>query len=164
MWLVVSVVVVVVAVATYLTWVAARVDRLHARAAAAYSALDAHSMRRAAAAADLGDRFALPEVQTAAKQVLAAPAEERATAENDLTALLRGAVGTPVRVGDGDEVVAVIETSRRLGLARQVHTDQTRDARNVRRHPLVRLLGLARKYEAPDQGMPTLDDGDLRSR
>ncbi len=51
---------VVVAIATYLTWVATRVDRLHARAGAAYSALDAHSMRRAAAAAGLGERFALP--------------------------------------------------------------------------------------------------------
>ncbi len=62
---------------------------------------------------------------------------------------------------------AVVEASRRLGLARQVHTDQVRDARDVRRHPLVRLLGLARKYPMPrffDIDDPRLDDADLLSR
>ena len=166
MWVVV-IVVVVVAMATYLTWIATRVDRLHARASAAYSALDAHSIRRAAAAAELGERFALADVQTAAKQVIGAPPDDRATAENDLTAHLRTAIGAPVRVLEGDEVEAVVVASRRLGLARQVHTDQTRDARNMRRHPLVRLFGLARKYPAPaffDIDDPTIDDTDLLSR
>lgn len=159
MWLVVTVVVLVVAVATYLTWVATRVDRLHARANAAYSALDAHSIRRAAAAAGLGDRFALTDVQAAAKSVLAASPDDRVPAENDLTARLRTAVATSTL--DGAEVDSVVATSRRLGLARQVHTDLVRDARAVRRHPLVRLFGFARKYPAPgffDMDEPTLDE------
>jgi hypothetical protein len=167
MWLVVAVVVLVVAVATYLTWVATRVDRLHARAAGAYSALDAHSMRRATAAADLGERFALADVQTAAKSVLAAGEDDRAVAENDLTARLRKGIGTPVRVLDGEEVGLVVEASRRLGLARQVHTDRVRDARALRRRPTVRLLGFARKYPVPrffDIDDPTLDDADLLGR
>jgi hypothetical protein len=163
MWLVVTVVVLVVAISTYLTWVATRVDRLHARASAAYSALDAHSIRRAAAAAGLGERFALVDVQTAAKSVLAAADEDRATVENDLTARLRASIGTPVRVLDGDEVESAVEASRRLGLARQLHTDLVRDARAIRRQPVVRLLGFARKYPVPrffDIDDPTLDDGD----
>jgi hypothetical protein len=168
MWQVVVVVAVVVAVATYLTWVATRVDRLHARATAAYSALDANSMRRAAAASQLGERFALVEVQTAARSVLAASdGEDRAVAENDLTARLRSASGTPQWRLDGDEVELVRETSRRLGLARQLHTDRVRDARAVRRHPTVRLFGLARKYPAPlffDIDDPALDDADLLGR
>ena len=52
MWWIVAVVVVVVLVATYVTWIASRLDRLHARAAAAQAALDAHLVRRAAAAAE----------------------------------------------------------------------------------------------------------------
>ena len=58
MWWVVGVVTVVALVATYLTWLAGRVDRLHARAGAASRALDAHLVRRAAAAvlADSSDR------------------------------------------------------------------------------------------------------------
>ena len=47
MWWVVGVVAVVVLLGTYLTWTAARVDRLHARAAASFAALDAHLVRRA---------------------------------------------------------------------------------------------------------------------
>jgi hypothetical protein len=165
MWQVVTVVVLVVAIATYLTWLATRVDRLHARAGAAYSALDAHSIRRAAAAAELGERYALVDVQTAAKIVLAATDdEERAVAENDLTARLRGSVGHANTAIVGGEVESVVETSRRLGLARQLHTDRVRDARAVRRQPVVRLFGFARKYPAPrffDIDDPTLGDRDL---
>src|SRR5262249_50396844 len=135
-----------------------------ARATAAYSALDANSMRRAAAASQLGERFALAEVQTAARSVLAASDDEdRAVAENDLTARLRSAVSSLDRA----ELELVRETSRRLGLARQLHTDRVRDARAVRRHPTVRLFGLARKYPAPlffDIDDPALDDADLLGR
>jgi hypothetical protein len=142
MWVVVSVVAVVVLLATYLTWTATRVDRLHARAAAAYSALDAQSVRRAAAAAELGERLGLTDLQTAAKAVLAAPPDEREIGENDLTRVLR----LHASIADCDEVV---EASRRLALARQVHTDSVRDALAVRRHPVVRLLRLARKHPQP---------------
>ena len=39
--------------------------------------------------------------------------------------------------------------SRRLALARQVHTDLVRDARAVRRHPAVRLFRFARRHPLP---------------
>jgi hypothetical protein len=58
----------------------------------------------------------------------------------------------------------VIEASRRLALARQVHTDSVRDALAVRRRPLVRLLRLSRKHPQPhffDIDSPELDEPDL---
>jgi hypothetical protein len=158
MWVVVTVVGLVVLVATYLTWLATRVDRLHARAAAAYSALDAQSVRRAAAAAEVGDREALTEVQIAARAVLGAHPDDRETAENDLTRALRAVAGKVDLVGPP----GVEEASRRLALARQVHADLVRDALAVRRRRLVRLLRLARRHNPPprffDIDEPTLDD------
>ncbi len=158
MWVVVSVVALVVLVATYLTWTATRVDRLHARAAAAYSALDAQSVRRAAAAAEFGERRGFLEAQTAAKAVLGAVPTERESAENDLTRTLRVASAK----FDAETLVGVAEASRRLALARQVHTDLVRDALAVRRRRFVRLLRLTRRHPQPrffDIDEPTLDDG-----
>jgi hypothetical protein len=140
MWVVVVVVAVVVLIATYVTWTASRVDRLHARAAAAFSALDAVSVRRAAAAVELGERSALPDIQTAGKAVLNAHPDDREAAENDLTHALRAA-----RLPDPE----VKEANRKLVLARQVHTDLVRDALAVRDRRLVRLLGLTRRHPAP---------------
>lgn len=156
MWVVVSVVMVVVAVATYLTWVATRVDRLHARAAAARTALDAASQRRADAAAEFGERECFGEAQTAAAAVLSVPAEERTAAENQLTRALRLAASK----FDAETLTEVAETSRRLALARQVHSDLVRDARAVRQRRLVHLLGLTNRHPAPeffDIDDPTLD-------
>jgi hypothetical protein len=156
MWVVVTVVVVVVAIATYVTWTATRVDRLHARAAAAVAALDAQSVRRAAAAAELGERESLAEAQVAARAVLAAEPEDRQAAENDLTRALRLAATKfePEALG------ALAEASRRLALARQVHSDLVRDALAIRQRPLVRLLRLTRRHPQPtffDIDDPTLD-------
>jgi hypothetical protein len=53
MWWMVAVVGFVVLVASYLTWTASRVDRLHRRAVAAHGALDAQLIRRAEVAASL---------------------------------------------------------------------------------------------------------------
>lgn len=160
MWVVISVVAVVVLVATYVTWTATRVDRLHARAAAAYSALDAQSVRRAAASVEAADGpVGLEAVRAAARSVLTAHPDDRETAENDLTRVLRAAAAAD-KV-DPDRMSPVAHASRRLALARQVHTDLVRDALAVRRRPLVRLLGLSRRHAAPrffDIDDPTLDD------
>jgi hypothetical protein len=155
MWSVVVVVTAVALAATYLTWLAGRVDRLHARAAAATRALDAHLLRRAAAVAVLAEESASPELYAAARAALDAGPEDREAAENDLTrrlsALPRGAA---VPADDG-----VVAASRRVSVARQVHTDLVRDALAVRRHPLVRLLRLTRRHPPPtyfDIGDPTI--------
>jgi hypothetical protein len=169
MWLVVSVVVLVVLVATYLTLVATRVDRLHAKASAAYTALGSHSVRRATAAAAFGEQEGFSDTLAAANEVLtaleAAP-EEWQAAENALTRALRlatakvcgGAMDTV-----GPALMEVIDASRRLALARQMHSDLVRDAQAVRRRPLVRMLGLTRRHAEPaffDIDDPTLDLAD----
>jgi hypothetical protein len=146
MWVVVTVVAVVVLVATHLTWVATRADRLHARAAAALAVLNTSSQRRADSAAELGEREGFPEAQSAAFAVLAATAEERAEAENRLTRALRLAMSK----FEPEALTEVAETSRRLALARQLHSDLVRDALAVRRRWLVRLLGLTRRHPAPE--------------
>jgi hypothetical protein len=151
MAILVSVVAVVVAVATYVTWVATRVDRLHARAAAARTALEAQSARRAAAAAELGERKGLAEAEDAAAAVrMAASGPDtdlpmRVEAENRLTKVLRSAMVE----FDAETLTDVVETSRRLALARQVLSDRVRDARAIRRHWLVRVIPFARGHQAP---------------
>lgn len=156
MWIVVGVVALVVLVATYVTWTAGRVDRLHARAAAAFAALDAQSVRRAVAAIDAGERYGLPDVQSAAKAVLDAHPDDRESAENDLTRAVRTATGKV----DAD-FGALDEANRRLALARQVHTDLVRDALAVRRQRVVRLLRMSRRHPQPrffDIDQPALED------
>jgi hypothetical protein len=150
MWWIVVVVVVVALAATYVTWLATRVDRLHARAAAARVALDAHLVRRAAAALALADVVAAPAVRAAAHAALAGQGadEDRPAVENDLTWALRELpepAGAPA-VAAHAEVVAA---SRRVALGRQVHDDLVRDARSMRRRRLVRLLRLTRRHREP---------------
>jgi hypothetical protein len=155
MWWVVGAVVAVVLVSAYLTWTAARVDRLHSRAEAAARALDAHLLRRAAAAAVLAEERYAVELYAAARIALDAEGGEREAAENDLTRQLRTMPLNP----DDQAAGAVIGASRRLGLARQVHTDLVRDALSLRRRPLVRLTRMSRKRELPryfDIDDPTL--------
>jgi hypothetical protein len=147
MWWVVSVVSAVVLLATYLTWTAARVDRLHVRATAAQAALDAHLVRRAAAAVTLGEAARVQELRKVARAALDAGPSEREAAENDLTRVLRE---LPAPVDGYDAAMAdVVATSRRVALARQVHNDLVRDALAVRRRVAVRLLRLARRHPSP---------------
>ncbi|HET8680900.1 MAG TPA: hypothetical protein VFM54_03345, partial [Micromonosporaceae bacterium] len=116
MWWVVGVVVAVALLATYCTWTAARVDRLHVRAARAGQVLDAHLLRRAAAAAVLAEEAGRTDLYAAARAALDAGPDEREAAENDLTKRLRQ-LTLPVAGVTTENVVAA---SRRVGLARQV--------------------------------------------
>src|SRR5512138_3595129 len=88
MWWVVLVVVVIVLGATYLTAVASRVDRLHARAGAARGELVAQFRQRALAASALAGRRGLVGVGVAADAIIGA-AEPNEASENDLTQRLR---------------------------------------------------------------------------
>jgi hypothetical protein len=162
MWWVVAVVAAVVVVATYLTWTAARVDRLHGRVTAARAAVDANLVRRAEAAAVLPGTAAM---HVAARTALRARPDDGEAAENDLTRHLRaslqeaesGAAPDAPSAGALDEIVAI---SRRLALARQVHNDVVRDALAVRRQRIVRLFRLARRHPRPayfDVDDPTLE-------
>ena len=155
MWWVVGATLVVALVSAYLVWTAGRVDRLQSRAESAARALDAHLLRRAAAAAVLAERRYGVELYSAARIALDVGPDEREAAENDLTRQLRS---VPLDPTDPD-CEAVIAASRRLALARQVHTDLVRDARTARSRPLVRLLRMGRRHEWPryfDIDDPTL--------
>src|ERR1700712_4159294 len=134
-----------VAFLAYLTWTAHRVERVHVRASSAERSLDAHLLRRAAAAAVVAEQAGNDDLYAAARLALDAAPDERETAENDLTHQLL------VVDLDGAEPAArtLIATSRRVVLARQVHTDLVRDALTARRRPLVRALGMARRYPLP---------------
>jgi hypothetical protein len=157
MWWIVGVVGLVVVVATYVTWIAARVDRLHARATAAYAALDAHLVRRAAYALELADNTGRRELRQAARAALEAAPDDREVAENDLTRELRR-----LPLDSAAPMDAMISTSRRVALTRQVHNDSVRDALAVRDRVVVRALGLARRHSAPryfDVDDPMLDSG-----
>ncbi|MFI0794664.1 hypothetical protein ACH4OY_18550 [Micromonospora rubida] len=155
MWWWVGASLVVGLLAAYLTWTVGRVERLRLRAEAAARALEAHLLRRAAAAAVLAERRYGVELYAAARIALDAEPEEREAAENDLTWQLRA-----VRLDPADpDCEAVIAASRRLALARQVHTDLVRDARSARGRPLVRLLRMGRRHPWPryfDIDDPTL--------
>jgi hypothetical protein len=160
MWSTVAAVTAVVLAAAYLTWTAGRVDRLHARAAAAARALDAHLLRRAAAAAVLAEDLPSAELYAAARAALDSRPGDREAAENDLTRVLRSLhlPAMPAAAPAG----AVVAASRRVAVARQVHTDLVRDALGARRRPLVRLLRLARRHDLP--AYFDIDDTNLEPR
>jgi hypothetical protein len=145
MWWVIGAVAVVVLLAAYLGWTAHRVERVHVRAQSAERALDAHLLRRAAAAAVVAEEKDLIELYAAARLALDADPDEREQAENDLTRQLHAAAP----FGSDQAERHLIATSRRTVLARQVHTDQVRDALTARHRPLVRVLGMARRYPLP---------------
>jgi hypothetical protein len=143
MWWLVAGAIAVVLLAMYATWVSGRVDRSHARAAAAQAALDANLVRRAAAAVAAADAAGDAQLGHAARLALAAEADEREAAENDLTRALRQ------RMNSDGPVAEVVAVNRRVALARQVHNDLVRDALALRRRRLVRVLGLARRHPRP---------------
>ncbi|MFI9640687.1 hypothetical protein ACIG87_11570 [Micromonospora sp. NPDC051925] len=154
-WAALVAAVVVGLIVVYLVWTAGRVERLQTRAESAARALDAHLLRRAAAAAVLAEKRYGVELYAAARIALDAVPEEREAAENDLTRQLRA-----VRLDPTDpDCEAVIAASRRLALSRQVHTDLVRDARAARSRPLVRLCRMGRRHPWPryfDVDDPTL--------
>jgi hypothetical protein len=146
--IVVAVVLAVVLAATYVTWLAGRLDRLHVRCEAARAALDAQLVRRAAAARALADSGRLtPPAATglhaAADLALAAGPAERETVENALGRQLRAVLaGAPP---DPD----LEATLTKVALARAFHNDAVRDTRTLRDRRVVRWLRLAGHAPAP---------------
>lgn len=151
MWWLVGVVVLVALVGTYVTWTASRVERLHARAADADSALVGKLNVRAKTALALaesdGDRLGrhAEALRAAAHASLESLPEEREAAENDLTRILR-----ELPLPTDDPVLAEVHrANRRVGIAKQVHTDVVRDAVSARFRRVVRLFRLARNLNRP---------------
>jgi hypothetical protein len=151
-------------VAWYLSYGAARLDRLHARVEGALSALDAQLVRRAEATLELANSGTLDPASAlilagAASDSLEAEAahqSDREAIESDLTQALELALGeetlTHLRA---DEVVGspvlqrVAAANQRVQLARRFHNDAVTDVRRIRRNPGVRLFRLAGHAELP---------------
>ncbi|MCW2691775.1 MAG: hypothetical protein JWM67_379 [Mycobacterium sp.] len=178
----VVVVAVVVLVASYITWLAGRLDRLHVRCDLARASLDVQLVRRAAAARALAtapDVAALlpgavtAEVAAAAAAALTTPTAAREPAENRLSRGLRAAFAAVTDAGGAAalpraalarptvELLLELErASTRVGVARQFDTDAVRDCRALRAHPVVRSLRLAgsaalpRYFDIDDTAVP----------
>jgi hypothetical protein len=151
MTVVVAVVVLVVALATYVTWTAQRLDRLHARVDLSAAALDSQLVRRAAAAAAFAAAGSLPpgasEALSAAAREAAAGeglGHDREVVENSLSRALHAAMAAAPEAFEGDApVVANLRTATtKTTFARRFHNDAVRDTLVVRRRRVPRLLRL----------------------
>ena len=170
-----------VMLAWYLSYGAARLDRLHARVEGALSALDAQLVRRAEATLELANSGSL---DPASALILAGAASDsleadsaaesqssREAIESDLTQALELALGEEaLRHLREDEAVGaptlqrVAAANQRVQLARRFLNDAVTDVRRVRRKPGVRLFRLAGHAELPqtfeiDDELPMLGRG-----
>ena len=144
-------VVLLVLAGLYVSWTAGRLDRLHARVDAAWAALDAALVRRAAAAravtAGLAPGPEAAALERAARATLDGGVDGREALENDLSRALRGAV--PV-LPAGADLTELDQASTRVGLARAFHNAAVRDTRVVRQRRIPRGLRLAGHRELPE--------------
>ena len=153
-----------VLIAWYVSYGAARLDRLHTRVEGALSVLDAQLVRRAEATLELANCGALDAASAlmlagAASDSLEAESADqssREAIESDLTQALELALGEEaVRRLRADEAVGapvlqrVAAANQRVELARRFLNDAVTDVRRVRRKPGVRLLRLAGHADLP---------------
>ena len=152
--------------AWYLSFSAARIDRLHHRVEGARSALDAQLVRRAEAAVELATCGALDPasgllVAGAASDALEVGEqigreELRETAESDLSRALQVALAPELVAGLREDLVAwpLLErlraSSHRVQLARRFHNDAVTDATRVRAKPIARWVRLAGRADPPE--------------
>jgi hypothetical protein len=142
--LVIAVVAIVVALASYLTWIAGRLDRVAVRVESAASALDAQLVRRAVVAFDLSAGEGHSALRSASRLALdeSATAGDRSAVESELSRALRA-----------DPAIAAVDemaiASRKVVLARQFHNDAVRDLLSLRRRWLVRVLHLYGRARPP---------------
>ncbi len=145
----------VIFLAWYLSFSAARLDRLHARVEGALSALDAQLVRRASVSMQLATSGMLDPATAllladAAHEAREAKEPEREQAESDLTKALLAAFAEPdvVPALDADPVGRALAQELaaaclRVQLARRFLNDAVGAARVVRRKWVVRSLRLA---------------------
>ncbi len=144
--------------ALYVTWLAARLRRLHSRSAAAAQALVLQLTRRALAVSNaVSDHAALlpnsaVTLQLAAHLALHAASDEREAAESDLTRALQEAVrGNPMLSEQREQIFRdVVIQNRRVEMARALYNDAVRDTCALRRRWQLRALRLAAHLERPD--------------
>jgi hypothetical protein len=148
-------------IGVYVSWLAGRIDRLHARVDMAQAALDATLLRRSSVALELATSGLLDP----ATSLLLASAvhgtrggdRPRDLAESDLTRALRAAFSQPdFRASiDGkegaDELLADVEAAaHQVFLARKFYNDVVAATRDARGRPLARVLRLSGRARAPE--------------
>jgi hypothetical protein len=136
--------VVLVLLGVYITWTAGRLDRLHARVDAAWAALDAQLVRRAAAARALvpyvADPAAASRLDETAHLAVEAGEDDREAVENALSRALRTAV--PM-LRDEAPLGELRAAASKVVLARSFHNAAVKDTRTLRWRRMPRLLRLA---------------------
>lgn len=166
---------VLLVIAWYLSYSAARLDRLHAKVEGALSALDAHVVRRAEAALELANCGALDPasgllVAGAAGESLERVNERtfetdllegqhfagRESVESELTEVLRAALPPEVvrdvagLEGPGAAALDRLrEAGLRVQLARRFHNEAVKEVQRVRAKRAVRVFRLAGRAEMP---------------
>ena len=169
--LVIAILAIIIVIAWYLTYTAARIDRLHARVEGSLAALDAQLVRRAETALELGNASVLDPassflLSTAAGACLAeaesalitedvqvdgvAPA--RAAAESELTDALDAVLTEhrPETDVDAELMRRLTDACDRVELARRFHNEAVVDVRRVRAKRTVRLFRLAGRTALPN--------------
>ena len=142
--------VLVVLLGIYVSWTAGRLDRLHARVDAAWAALDAQLVRRAAAARALSAHLPPEEAEVldaAAHTALEAGVDGRERVENDLSRALRTVLPA---VDDQSPVEELVSAATRVGLARSFYNTAVQDTRSVRLRRMPRALRLAGHRAMPE--------------
>jgi hypothetical protein len=145
----------VVVAALYLRQLAGRLDRLHVRVEAAWDALDAQLVRRAAVAVDLAHSGLLDPASSVllveeAYGAQNADTHTRPRAESELTGALHAALPDTATVelveqaARGRELTASLRAAcGRVVLARRFHDEAVRSTQALRDRRLVRWLHLA---------------------
>lgn len=173
-WIVLALAV-VLGIAWYLSYSAARLDRAHAKVEGALSALDANLVRRAEASIELANSGVLDPASALLLASAASEALERETShalpddpldgqhfgdredvETDLTEALAATLTEDVRAhieaSDGpaaDELDRLVAAGRRVQFARNFHNQAVRDVQRVRNKRVVRWFRLAGYAELP---------------
>lgn len=172
----------------YLTYTAARLDRLHTRVEGSVSALDAQLVRRAEAILEvaragwLDPASSMLLIEAATNALEAADstqvhdevreesfAAHRARVESELTEVARAVFPPEVvaavveQPGGEDALRRVEQANRRVALARAFHDEAVDAVRLVRSKPAVRIFHLAGRTELPgltqfDADLPELAD------
>jgi hypothetical protein len=170
----VVVVAVLLGIAWYLSYSAARLDRLHARVEGALSALDAQVVRRSEATLELANSGGLDPATALLLAGVASDSLEahneragedllegqhfagREVIESDLTGALHVSLTPDVvqrlraEPGPGASTLALVESAAlRVQLARRFHNDAVKDVQRVRRKKVVRWFRLAGHADLP---------------
>jgi hypothetical protein len=164
-----AVVVVLLLLAWYLSYSAARLDRLHHRVEGSRVALENQLLRRSGAAGELAASGLLDPATSLLLAGAAAEAREadvgaeREQAESDLSRALRAALDDEEQQSElraqplGEDLLAALESAcHRVQLARRFHNDAVIQARRVRGKRVVRWARLAGRAPMP----PTFEMDD----